>query len=231
MAPPPNHRRPASAQADQSAGARGNPVDLAKLWRDLGQGRYRCIEAGESAEFLFAIFEEPGRPVAQDAAHIARNLSIVARVLTGESTKIMAFDEQMSSPAISLVMKRTLQAMGFEFPRTPLFAVMAARAFQGAKIPAESVVLTQDGATRLGVKVPRPNLEVFAAFLSPAERAVVQLLLEGRSNEEISSARHTSQRTIANQIRAAYSKLGVRGRGEVLHRLLREQHPTAEEKA
>ncbi len=48
------------------------------------------------------------------------------------------------------------------------------------------------------------------ACLTEAERAVVTLVLEGRSNQEIADARRTSYRTIANQLGAIYKKTGCR---------------------
>ena len=54
-----------------------------------------------------------------------------------------------------------------------------------------------------------------AATLTPAERAVVALALEGCSNQEIARRRGASARTIANQLASAYRKLGVSGRAEL----------------
>lgn len=48
--------------------------------------------------------------------------------------------------------------------------------------------------------------------LSEAERAVAELVLSGRTNRDIAMARGTSVRTIANQVNAIFSKLGVRSR-------------------
>jgi DNA-binding NarL/FixJ family response regulator len=48
--------------------------------------------------------------------------------------------------------------------------------------------------------------------LSPSQRHVAQLAVEGRTNAEIASARSTSVRTIENQIAEVYRKLGVRSR-------------------
>ena len=52
--------------------------------------------------------------------------------------------------------------------------------------------------------------------LSLVESAVVALVLQGHSNEEIASLRGTSPRTVANQIASAFRKLGVRSRLELV---------------
>lgn len=53
------------------------------------------------------------------------------------------------------------------------------------------------------------------ARLSPAERAVVDALLEGHSNREIAARRGAALRTVANQLASAYRKVGVRSRVEL----------------
>jgi DNA-binding CsgD family transcriptional regulator len=56
------------------------------------------------------------------------------------------------------------------------------------------------------------------AALTPAERAVVAGVLDGKSNRDIARARGVSTRTVANQVASAFDKLGVRSRGELAAR-------------
>jgi DNA-binding CsgD family transcriptional regulator len=51
--------------------------------------------------------------------------------------------------------------------------------------------------------------------LSAAEASVAALALEGRSNAEIARARGSAERTVANQLAAAYRKLGIGSRLEL----------------
>jgi DNA-binding NarL/FixJ family response regulator len=55
--------------------------------------------------------------------------------------------------------------------------------------------------------------------LSPAERAVAELVMNGASNAEIATARGTSSRTVANQIATIFQKLGVSSRVELAARI------------
>lgn len=57
------------------------------------------------------------------------------------------------------------------------------------------------------------------AGLTTAESEVLDLVLEGRSNAEIASARGRSPRTVANQVAALFRKLGVRSRLELYARV------------
>lgn len=54
-----------------------------------------------------------------------------------------------------------------------------------------------------------------AAPLTRSEQAVVALAVAGRSNGAIAAERGSSPRTIANQLAAAYQKLGLSGRREL----------------
>lgn len=51
--------------------------------------------------------------------------------------------------------------------------------------------------------------------LSPAERASVELALQGLSNAAIGEQRNVATRTVARQLESAYRKLGVQSRGEL----------------
>lgn len=62
---------------------------------------------------------------------------------------------------------------------------------------------------------PLPELEP-PACLSAAEREVVRGLLRGESNAEIAEARGCAVRTVANQLRSIFRKLGVTSRAEVV---------------
>jgi DNA-binding NarL/FixJ family response regulator len=59
-----------------------------------------------------------------------------------------------------------------------------------------------------------PALEAGTA-LTPAEREVVELALAGLSNPQIARHRRCSTRTIANELAAAYRKLGIGSRAEL----------------
>ena len=51
--------------------------------------------------------------------------------------------------------------------------------------------------------------------LTPSEREVLGLLIEGRSNGEIALARGTARSTIAKQVVAIFRKLGIGSRREL----------------
>lgn len=64
-----------------------------------------------------------------------------------------------------------------------------------------------------------PELPALQVSLSISEREIVAAALRGASNREISLARGTSVRTVANQLASAFEKLGVRSRRELASRV------------
>lgn len=56
--------------------------------------------------------------------------------------------------------------------------------------------------------------------VSPAERAILELVLQGRSHGQIAALRRTSKKTVANQIASIFAKLQVNSRRELILRVL-----------
>lgn len=52
--------------------------------------------------------------------------------------------------------------------------------------------------------------------LTPAERHVLEAIVEGLSNAAIAARRRSAERTVANQCAAIFRKLRVRSRAELL---------------
>ena len=69
------------------------------------------------------------------------------------------------------------------------------------------------------VSLPRPDLGLDDLF-SPAEREVIHLLVEGKTQLEMAQHRNTSPRTIANQICSVYLKGRVSGRLALINSLI-----------
>ncbi len=61
--------------------------------------------------------------------------------------------------------------------------------------------------------------EILPASISNAERSILLLQIEGKSNNEIAQIRRVAYKTVSNQVATAYSKLNVRTCGEMLHNL------------
>jgi DNA-binding CsgD family transcriptional regulator len=58
--------------------------------------------------------------------------------------------------------------------------------------------------------------------LSPSERRVAELVVEGRTNREIAAALFLGERTVASHLTHVYAKLGIRSRTELARHLRSE---------
>lgn len=89
--------------------------------------------------------------------------------------------------------------------------------FRILPVPAPNARITRLGERLLLVNAPiaprfTPEAE---SVLTDAEKAVIELTLGGLSNAAIARKRRVSPRTIANQLAAAYKKVGVGSRREL----------------
>ncbi len=66
----------------------------------------------------------------------------------------------------------------------------------------------------IAISFPGAEAEL-PSVLTASERCVFQALLTGKSNREIASGRRRSLRTVANQVAAIFTKLGVGSRAEL----------------
>ena len=99
--------------------------------------------------------------------------------------------------------------------RMPL---LEAEAYELAEEPARAVALCETAGAlrlprRLGARSPRRSS---ATQLTAREREVVDVALRGMSNSAIADELSLSERTVEAHLAAAYRKLGVRSRGELV---------------
>jgi DNA-binding CsgD family transcriptional regulator len=79
-----------------------------------------------------------------------------------------------------------------------------------------------DIARRYGVPITQPG-EVSTSSLSRREEQVLDLVAQGRTNEEVAGLLFISPVTVKAHLRHIYEKLGVRNRVEAAARLTRER--------
>jgi len=60
-----------------------------------------------------------------------------------------------------------------------------------------------------------PSVPLPSTNLTASEQSVMQLMLDGKSNQEIAKERRTAVRTVANQVASIFKKLGVGSRAEL----------------
>jgi DNA-binding CsgD family transcriptional regulator len=74
-------------------------------------------------------------------------------------------------------------------------------------------------ATKARAELGRIGGRTRVEGLSPAERRVASLVVEGRTNREVAAALFLAERTVAGHLSRIYAKLGVRSRTELARKL------------
>jgi DNA-binding NarL/FixJ family response regulator len=192
-------------------------VDLGLVWRELVQGRQTVLDTFFTQTRCGIILAESAE---KQRGLIGRRLSIIDAVLRGCAQGNIAIDMGLSPSTIAIEMRAALQAIGVrERPSRvhPLLMLAAtAAALQDSVILASVTHLGEwDDRVRV-IAVPRPERRL-TGILSAAECAVVAGLVEGEPYVEIARRRATSVRTVANQAAAAFRRLRVSGRSELIH--------------
>jgi DNA-binding CsgD family transcriptional regulator len=96
--------------------------------------------------------------------------------------------------------------------------LLEAEAYELAEQPARTVALCETiGARRLPRRIgPRQKRRSGTTQLTTREREIVDVALRGLSNSAIADELSLSERTVEAHLAAAYRKLGVRSRGEMI---------------
>ncbi len=174
------------------------------LWAGLVAGRFSLVDrfVADGRRLVVAIKSPPS--VLDPRALTERERQIVELAAEGASNKNIAYTLGIGESGVGTQLGRALRKLGLE-RRTELAPAMRAVAIE-ARL----------GAIELAVAGVDLRMDDLA--LSSAERAVVQALLRGLSDREIAIERGTSERTVANQLRSIFRKLGVASRAELIAR-------------
>jgi DNA-binding CsgD family transcriptional regulator len=197
-------------------------ISLASLWQELTEGKALAVEHFSQDHRCFVVVRKTG-DLPRASLPSARNIGILKRILLGEPQKVIALDYGLSQSTVALVAAQCAQAMGFACSATRIPALMMMAAYAVERRPEQlvgsSASFAYGSTTYRVISVERPGAASIGV-LSAAERAVVELLVERRTNAEIARIRSTSTRTVANQLTSVLQKLGVRGRSAILSRLI-----------
>ena len=193
---------------------------LAEWWPLVVQEQKTVAAHYFSAERCYAEITSHAR-VPLDAAQA----KLLTRLTLGEQQKAIAVELGITPAAVTRRLQRCLRALGLSCRGSaiPLFLVAASAAFQADRPIKLWVHVTRTGTAHGEVELlslARPDRRL-PSSLGPAECEVARLLVEGFTQADIATRRHTSLRTAGNQVGAVFAKLGVSGRVPLLLALLR----------
>lgn len=195
---------------------------LGALWDALVTGREHAVHSYH-ADGRSVVVVRRARPDERlPSLANARNRALLTRVLLGEPQKIVALDFNISPSSVAAIAAQYAEAMGFGegVSRLPLLLVMAAHAAAhgDGEARARSASFDHGAVSHRALAVTPPDPARWG--LSVAECQVAALLLERHRNADIARLRHTSSRTVANQVGSVMHKLGARGRSEIIAKMV-----------
>lgn len=207
------------------------PVHIAGLWAELGSGAQRIADYFFTETSCFVAIAPAPSPVTRDRRLSRKKLDVLERVLLRGGQKPVATELGLAPSTVAIIAGNCLRAMGLDHgaSRAPLPLTLSIHAVHGLTALREARLsrVSHGGSTYSIIGTGRPELGLVRA-LSPAEFAVTRLLVEGKTHAQIAALRSTSVRTVANQLAAAFHKLGVSGRCELICRLVASRPAPAE---
>lgn len=188
-----------------------DPMGSLELWRGLVDGRWSLVDRFESDGRRFMIALRNDSPHRDPRALTPRQGQVAHLVALGLSNKEIGYSLGLSGSAVSSHASAALRKLGLRRRQELAFEMGACpvRTSTGRVGKAELAVVSRESAPAL------PSVG-----LTPAEEAVVRAALCASSDAEIARQRGRSKRTIANQLRSAFHKLGVRSRAELVSEVL-----------
>lgn len=198
-----------------------HPAPIDDVWDALWTGRERIV-ASRCTESECHLELEPEARSAPLKPILAETLQ---RLLRGQSQKFIALDCDCSASTVATRARSALEQLGLRGSPARVPAALVVLAHTAWGILPELLVRCVDVPGTRGrrlISAPRPNPRKLHLF-SPAELALVEMMIEAQSRLEMGQARRSSLRTIANQIAQIYRKLRVSGRIPLLIELMQSK--------
>jgi DNA-binding CsgD family transcriptional regulator len=197
---------------------------LPAVWSALVSGRYRVARhfVTEHHHWLCLIKSELPRALS------ARQIRVFQRCLTSPTQNFVGLEEGLAPSTVASLLHCVLDQLGIggRASRVP-FLIAAAACVASDRHVASGCAgndnsFPEQARHVLTLSAPQTWL---SSRLTPTECDVARLRLDGLSLAEMAQRRGRSLRTIANQLSAAYRKLQVSGRAELMVLLAREYLP------
>jgi DNA-binding NarL/FixJ family response regulator len=220
--------------APRSRGKRpqSHSSDAAAIWEAVLDGAWSLVEQVDSDGYRCFLARRNALEAPATPALSERERQIVAHASLGHSNKHIAYELGLCSSTVAAQLTSAARKLGVSSREALLhaFAVLGgAVAERAASSHADAAVERHDGASIVRVARFRQDGHDYAVIriaivpklppsLTTAETEVATLVIEGLSNAAIAARRATSVRTVANQLRSIYSKLGVGSRRQLCSR-------------
>jgi DNA-binding NarL/FixJ family response regulator len=192
----------------RSGAMRGSPERALALWQGLVAGEWSLVDHWESGgrRYLAAYRNRPD--LRDPRALTPPECAVLQYLVLGASNKDISFALGLPAGTVTSRVTNVLKKLGVR-RRVDLAALANPSRMDRLDVPVadrEVGILAVDARPRGAA----------ADALSLVEREVTSYVARGWSNERIAAERRVSPRTIANQLRSIYEKLGVTNRSQLV---------------
>lgn len=194
-----------AARRQADALAEHRPLEAMTLWQGLVAGRWSLLDVVDSDGRTYTILRENAVDVRSTVRLSERERQVAYLVGRGHHTKLVAYELGLSPSTVRSQLRSAMLKLNVE-GRAGLIRLVSSVFETQSPVPMEDSALL--------ALADRPC--DLPAQLTEAERDVARQVYEGLSNEDIAARRETSPRTVANQLRAIYTKLGLNSREELV---------------
>lgn len=195
-------------------------VPLVDIWSGMCGGSLALVEHFVTEDIDYAVLQERCESDALAHRLTPGQADVLVRLVTGQRQKSAALEIGVSNTAVTLRAQRCIHRLGFDCKpsRLPMFLVLAALASTGRAVGAPAAMVERHDcdvhhACLYGV---RRVDNALPTSLSRAEQEIARMIAEGRPVASIAEHRRTAARTVANQVKSIFAKLGVSSRLELL---------------
>jgi DNA-binding NarL/FixJ family response regulator len=192
---------------------------LAAVWQDVLEGRLTIYSEGAGPRGRYVLCRSVEGATLESLLSRVET-AVLVRVLGGEQQKAVALELGMACSTASKWYTSALGKLHLDVGPIPMPLIVAAQAWAAGTSPAvgaRRATVDYQGTEFVLVSLPCADAQR-EPLLTPAEREVAQLLIEGRSRWEIAAHRSTSSQTVACQLRGIFGKLRVSGRCSLIKR-------------
>lgn len=206
---------------------RGVARVFGNIWQRLRAGDLSVVDGFSTEDRSYLV-------LAQRASHAARvaprHWNILERVLLGQSQKVIAIDLDVAVSTVAGSAKTALRALGVKTRVSnvpPLLCMLVHASLKQHPVDSIRATHLESGGTEYHVLSIALKNSLLIERLSPAEQIVVLMRIEGRSLADIATCRRTSRHTVANQLGAAFRRLGLSGRSSLVEYFLQHEATAA----
>lgn len=201
----------------RSRAMRDRPGEALGLWQGLIDGRWSLVDHFEADGRRYIAAHENAPGVRDPRALGPLERACVHYAVRNTAPRDIAYALGTTPASVSSALTRAAQRLGL--PSGAMFATLGHLDVERLAVPA--------GADVLDVAVISASVHPgWRSLVPPTEMAIAELVACGLTDAEIAARRGRSTRTVSNQLRSLYRRLGVSGRAEAVRALGQPPRPS-----